>query len=208
MDARACGRSVVAAQKPSKLLGRVRFPSPAFLPRGVAQSGSAPGWGPGGRRFKSCLPDQQKARVYGPSVCFGSYQRRRWGPIWGPMLPDNTAARRPRESGGADAAGPSRKASETRGLSPCPEGFWPCNLAAVKTKMATRGRCGHRRRAGKPLTHKVAVAKDAARAAACRGADLETDSSGLSLRRGAGHEGARRARVARAHRDSRSDRRG
>jgi hypothetical protein len=54
----ACGRSVVVAQKPSKLLGRVRFPSPACRkPRGVAQSGSAPGWGPGGRRFKSCLPD-------------------------------------------------------------------------------------------------------------------------------------------------------
>ncbi len=30
-------------------------------PRGVAQSGSAPGWGPGGRRFKSCLPDWRKA---------------------------------------------------------------------------------------------------------------------------------------------------
>ena len=29
-------------------------------PRGVAQSGSAPGWGPGGRRFKSCLPDQAR----------------------------------------------------------------------------------------------------------------------------------------------------
>jgi hypothetical protein len=29
-------------------------------PRGVAQSGSAPGWGPGGRRFKSCLPDRTK----------------------------------------------------------------------------------------------------------------------------------------------------
>ncbi len=29
-------------------------------PRGVAQSGSAPGWGPGGRRFKSCLPDHTK----------------------------------------------------------------------------------------------------------------------------------------------------
>ena len=28
--------------------------------RGVAQSGSAPGWGPGGRRFKSCLPDQKE----------------------------------------------------------------------------------------------------------------------------------------------------
>jgi hypothetical protein len=27
--------------------------------RGVAQSGSAPGWGPGGRRFKSCLPDSR-----------------------------------------------------------------------------------------------------------------------------------------------------
>jgi integrase len=26
----------------------------------VAQSGSAPGWGPGGRRFKSCLPDLTK----------------------------------------------------------------------------------------------------------------------------------------------------
>ena len=33
-------------------------------PRGVAQSGSAPGWGPGGRRFKSCLPDG--ARDVGP----------------------------------------------------------------------------------------------------------------------------------------------
>ena len=26
-------------------------------PRGVAQSGSALGWGPSGRRFKACLPD-------------------------------------------------------------------------------------------------------------------------------------------------------
>ena len=33
--------------------GRIGQPQP----RGVAQSGSAPGWGPGGRRFKSCLPD-------------------------------------------------------------------------------------------------------------------------------------------------------
>ena len=31
---RACGRSVVAAQKPSKLLGRVRFPSPASTATG------------------------------------------------------------------------------------------------------------------------------------------------------------------------------
>ena len=28
----------------------------------MAQSGSALGWGPSGRRFKSCLPDQQRSR--------------------------------------------------------------------------------------------------------------------------------------------------
>jgi hypothetical protein len=32
-------------------------------PRGVAQSGSALGWGPSGRRFKSCLPDLVKRPV-------------------------------------------------------------------------------------------------------------------------------------------------
>jgi hypothetical protein len=31
--------------------------------RGVAQSGSAPGWGPGGRRFKSCLPDSKVLQI-------------------------------------------------------------------------------------------------------------------------------------------------
>jgi hypothetical protein len=39
-------------------------------PRGVAQSGSAPGWGPGGRRFKSCLPDVRKS-WYSASSCLG-----------------------------------------------------------------------------------------------------------------------------------------
>ena len=29
-----------------------------MLSRGLAQSGSAPGLGPGGRRFESCSPDQ------------------------------------------------------------------------------------------------------------------------------------------------------
>src|SRR5262249_1755978 len=56
------GRSVGVAQKPSKLLGRVRFPSPACR-RGVAQSGSAPGWGPGGRWFESSLPDSRIGSV-------------------------------------------------------------------------------------------------------------------------------------------------
>ncbi len=77
------GRSVVVAQKPSKLLGRVRFPSPACWPRGVAQSGSAPGWGPGGRRFKSCLPDSKKhpaePLVFKLSGAAGS---RVWGASW------------------------------------------------------------------------------------------------------------------------------
>ena len=46
--------------------GRLRVTSSSAArritgPRGVAQSGSAPGWGPGGRRFKSCLPDQTEA---------------------------------------------------------------------------------------------------------------------------------------------------
>ena len=54
--------------------------------RGVAQSGSAPGWGPGGRRFKSCLPDKQTARVHGPFVCLGDGRHLPRGPIWGPML--------------------------------------------------------------------------------------------------------------------------
>src|SRR5689334_23604956 len=42
-----------------------------FRSRGVAQSGSAPGWGPGGRRFKSCLPDSIEGphmrAFFGPS---------------------------------------------------------------------------------------------------------------------------------------------
>ena len=31
--------------------------------RGVAQPGSAPAWGAGGRRFESCHPDQLKQRL-------------------------------------------------------------------------------------------------------------------------------------------------
>ena len=33
--------------------------------RGVAQAGSAPGLGPGGRRFESCLPDQKASHLRG-----------------------------------------------------------------------------------------------------------------------------------------------
>ncbi|VXC96772.1 hypothetical protein SPHINGOAX6_70646 [Sphingomonas sp. AX6] len=45
----------------------MRFPAlagKARPSRGVAQAGSAPGLGPGGRRFESCLPDHF---VYAPS---------------------------------------------------------------------------------------------------------------------------------------------
>src|SRR4051794_38666342 len=37
-------------------------------PRGVAQSGSASGWGPEGRRFKSCLPDSRSPDLVGGFV--------------------------------------------------------------------------------------------------------------------------------------------
>src|SRR5262245_48427181 len=36
--------------------------------RGVAQPGSAPGWGPGGRRFKSSRPDWRKPATAGFSL--------------------------------------------------------------------------------------------------------------------------------------------
>jgi hypothetical protein len=39
--------------------------------RGVAQSGSALGWGPSGRRFKSCLPDYEELAWEAGSDCFG-----------------------------------------------------------------------------------------------------------------------------------------
>ena len=35
----------------------------AIEKRGVAQSGSAPGLGPGGRRFESCRPDVFRCKV-------------------------------------------------------------------------------------------------------------------------------------------------
>ncbi len=67
MSLPARARSSVGRARAFQARGRVRFPSPALRDetgdrsRGVAQSGSAPGWGPGGRRFKSCLPDPAKA---------------------------------------------------------------------------------------------------------------------------------------------------
>ena len=35
-----------------------------ILQRGVAQSGSAPGLGPGGRRFESCRPDNKAKKIF------------------------------------------------------------------------------------------------------------------------------------------------
>jgi hypothetical protein len=47
----------------------------------VAQSGSAPGWGPGGRRFKSCLPDDGNPADRGVFVLHA-------GSAWGRVLFD------------------------------------------------------------------------------------------------------------------------
>ena len=43
--------------------------------RGVAQSGSAPGLGPGGRRFESCRPDTKRGSSYEePLLCLYAWQ--------------------------------------------------------------------------------------------------------------------------------------
>ena len=38
--------------------------------REVAQAGSAPGLGPGGRRFESCLPDEQSRALASPGLFY------------------------------------------------------------------------------------------------------------------------------------------
>ena len=59
--------------------------------RGVAQSGSAPGLGPGGRRFESCRPDTQCRRLsahtgWKPFCVYSDLQERAWDgnslPLW------------------------------------------------------------------------------------------------------------------------------
>jgi hypothetical protein len=85
----------------------------------VAQSGSAPGWGPGGRRFKSCLPDRfifreqpgthgnirentgaRRSAVLACSRLFPALgtakgpQERRCGPSCGPRRPADVQCRR------------------------------------------------------------------------------------------------------------------
>ena len=47
-----------------------------LLQRGVAQPGSAPGLGPGGRRFESCRPDQWQRQVSeNKTLAFAVYPR-------------------------------------------------------------------------------------------------------------------------------------
>ena len=66
---RACVRCTTAAKLPIRHSSALRATA-----RGVAQPGRAPGSGPGGRRFKSSLPDQsllQHLWLRGPSLRFG-----------------------------------------------------------------------------------------------------------------------------------------
>ena len=59
-------------------------------PRGVAQSGSASGWGPEGRRFKSCLPDLgSTCRSTHFDLLYGGVHMRR-GPKRGPKCVGNS----------------------------------------------------------------------------------------------------------------------
>ena len=74
---------------------RVRYCLPARRcgRRAVAQLGSAPDWGSGGRRFKSCQPDRDegrfswvKSQVNRPSCFFGHcYASDPSGGFWGPL---------------------------------------------------------------------------------------------------------------------------
>ena len=54
---------------------RVRIPPPPQLKivREVAQAGSAPGLGPGGRRFESCLPDKEHQAIGALFLCLRQF---------------------------------------------------------------------------------------------------------------------------------------
>ena len=53
-------KALILRVKCSILLYALKKSKDYIRQRGVAQFGSAPDWGSGGRRFKSCLSDQQK----------------------------------------------------------------------------------------------------------------------------------------------------
>ena len=83
-DAAAAGAALV--DKPAPRIGR-RRDDPLLLRRrcryaaprrGVAQAGSAPGLGPGGRRFESCLPD------HAASAVIFRHRRHQQRPVRGP----------------------------------------------------------------------------------------------------------------------------
>jgi hypothetical protein len=57
---------------------------PVVISRGVAQPGRAPGSGPGGRRFKSSLPDQSFSRSFS---CLGGYCRFSFFGTFGEYVP-------------------------------------------------------------------------------------------------------------------------
>ena len=52
---------------PAEKDGKRRTLAEVYASRAVAQLGSAPVWGTGGRRFKSCLPDH--TRPHSVTVC-------------------------------------------------------------------------------------------------------------------------------------------
>ena len=53
-------KALILRVKCSILLYALKKSKDYIRQRGVAQFGSAPDWGSGGRRFKSCLSDQKK----------------------------------------------------------------------------------------------------------------------------------------------------
>src|SRR4051794_26581985 len=94
---------------------------PLSAPRGVAQSGSAPGWGPGGRRFKSCLPDYKKSLVrprQGPTKPPQSAKSPRFQPRQRSPRCDRSRHALRVQNGAAHALVPEHGASARAGRSP------------------------------------------------------------------------------------------
>lgn len=66
--------------------------------RAVAQFGSAPGWGPGGRRFKSCQPDMEETPIEDASLEGPPFSEEEYAAL----------AKRYRETGGRTPTSPER----------------------------------------------------------------------------------------------------
>ena len=153
----------------------MRDPSTQFHKRGVAQPGSAPPWGGGGRRFKSSRPDQYRCScslspVFGfvsPSAMMKSY-------LW---VADPRASRHSRASGNPGfewyrALGARFSKANCGWLRPCTLGDFSLLVQREVTKRK-HARVAHRPKCGRfPATHPGRADPRRARSAARKSTGL------------------------------------